>query len=70
MILVATGALTIFHPGRCFLGYWNLPASGKDQEAGCDLYDTDDVTPPKTPVAVAKEFSSASAEEFNVLNMR
>lgn len=66
MILVATGALTIFHPGRCFLGYWEIPASRKDQEVACDSYDTDNVTPTKTPVGVAKEFSSASAEEVNV----
>lgn len=66
MILIATSALTVLHPGRCFHGHWKIPAGSKDRQPGYDSDDTGVTTPPKTPVAVVKECSRASAEGENI----
>jgi len=44
MILIATIALTILHPGRCFQGCWTIRAVKKDEPPGHAVCDAAAVT--------------------------
>jgi hypothetical protein len=64
MILIATGALTVLHPGRCFRGHWKILAIGKDEEPGYDSDGSRVSNQPTTSVAQVKECSTISAQEI------
>ncbi|KAK5046221.1 hypothetical protein LTR84_008364 [Exophiala bonariae] len=64
MILIATGALTVFHPGRCFQGHWKILAIEKDEEPGYDSDGSRVSDQPRTSGAAVKECSTISAQEI------
>lgn len=66
MILIATGALTILHPGRCFRGCWTIREVKQDEGLGYTTCDAATMSMLKLPTAMGKGCPPSLSQEANI----